>query len=528
MPAASSTAAPSAGARRRRTVKGSVSAAPWPHTASIALPRLDSSLPCFHRITSAVTGARKRLPARSPPIRVAIASVPDGYRPICSSPASGAPCASTVPRSRCVAGSQTHIPYTWRNRSLATPFCAQTTGSDCPATLSPRGPPRTGCQAHSASTASASWVLTARTRTSPSRSSSSPGAPIAGMRSVDVPSGVASRRPWARSASRCGPRATSTTSCPLSNSRPPMVPPTAPAPMTMYRISPILAGRPNGPPAPARCMASALPGACPAHRGQAPAGGSAAVRVGRQGVAAGNRRVEVSPCGPVPVDEGRLEHGAGRGALEGLVVHAGRAVVPADLHGRPADGVPGVAVDPHPGRVREHLVQGGPQVRADQRVPQHGGGLLEDPVVVGQVRLRDDPLLPARGHHPLLFRHRLCLLLFRLGEQQGAQRRRVGGHGVERGLGGRIVPGDGQFAGDPGSPLVGPDIAGEAVEDTRSVIVVLLFCELDITTRGPRHSGRSRAEPVQGGLRGCRPATTAWRAGAASPDRHPQPGSDRR
>jgi len=51
---------------------------------------------------------------------------------------------------------------------------------------------------------------------------------------VCAQNGVASRRPpWARSASRCGPRATRMTSCPAWASRPPMVPPTPPAPMTM-------------------------------------------------------------------------------------------------------------------------------------------------------------------------------------------------------------------------------------------------------------------------------------------------------
>ena len=134
-------------------------------------------MPYFHRITSAVTGATKRLRSRSPAICAANASDPDGYRPMCSIPASGAPFASTTPGSRCVAGSHTHIPCTWRKRrsaicSLATPFCAHTTGSASAATVLFR----TGCQAHSASSGSASWVLVARSRTiSSSRRSSSPG-----------------------------------------------------------------------------------------------------------------------------------------------------------------------------------------------------------------------------------------------------------------------------------------------------------------------------------------------------------------
>src|SRR6185437_5760752 len=242
MPAASSTARPSAVTRRRRSV--ACSQASRPHTASIALLRLASSLPYFHRMTSGTTGARKPLPARSAPIWCAVASVPDGYRPRCSSPVIGAPLASTAPGSRCVAGIHTHIPYTWRKRrsairSLATPFCAHTTGS-APAAL-----PlvfRTGCQAHSASSGSASWVLVASMRTSSSRRPSSPGPATAGMSSVDVPSGVARVRPLARRASRWAPRATRTTSCPPAASRPPMVPPIAPAPMTMYRIAPILSG----------------------------------------------------------------------------------------------------------------------------------------------------------------------------------------------------------------------------------------------------------------------------------------------
>src|SRR6516165_330391 len=242
MPAASSTARPSAVTRRRSSV--AYCQASWPHTASVALLRLASSLPYFHRITSAVTGARKRLAVRSAPICSAVASVPDGYRPRCSRPASGAPFASTVPGFRWVAGSHTHIPYTWRKRrsairSLATPFCAHTTGSAPAATA----PPRTGCQAHSASNGSASWVLVARMRTSSSRRPSSPGPPIAGMSSVDVPSGVARLRPRAFSAPRWRPRATRTTSCPPTDSRPPMVPPIAPAPMTMYRIASILSVR---------------------------------------------------------------------------------------------------------------------------------------------------------------------------------------------------------------------------------------------------------------------------------------------
>ena len=100
-------------------------------------------MPYFHRITSAVTGARKPLAVRSAPICSAVASAPDGYRPICSRPASGTPFASTTPGSRCVAGSHTHIPYTWRKRrsairSLATPFCAHTTGSASAATAPSR------------------------------------------------------------------------------------------------------------------------------------------------------------------------------------------------------------------------------------------------------------------------------------------------------------------------------------------------------------------------------------------------------
>src|SRR6266702_3962310 len=241
MPAESNTARPSAVTRRRSSV--AYSRASWPHTASIALLRLASSLPYFHRMTSATTGARKPLPARSAPIWPAVASVPDGYRPRCSSPVFGAPLASTTPGSRCVAGIHTHTPYTWRKRrsairSLATPFCAHSTGSEPAATV----PPRTGCQAHSVSSGSASWVLVAMIRTSSSRRLTSAGPATAGMSSVDVPAGVARVRPLARRASRWAPRATRTTSCPLAASLPPMVPPIAPAPMTMYRIAPILSG----------------------------------------------------------------------------------------------------------------------------------------------------------------------------------------------------------------------------------------------------------------------------------------------
>ena len=55
---------------------------------------------------------------------------------------------------------------------------------------------------------------------------------------VVLPGARRSRAAWSAS------RAASTTSCPPSNSRPPMVPPTAPAPMMMYRIPSILTARP--------------------------------------------------------------------------------------------------------------------------------------------------------------------------------------------------------------------------------------------------------------------------------------------
>src|SRR5437763_3448523 len=288
-------------------------------------------------MTSGTTGARKPLPARSAPIWSAIASVLDGYRLRCSSPVFGAPLASTTPGSRCVAGIHTHTPYTCRNRrsanrSLATPFCAHSTGSEPAATLPPTtGPPRTGRQAHSVSSGSASCVLVARIRTSSSRRLTSAGPPTAGMSSVDVPSGVARVRPLARRASRWAPRATRTTSCPLAASRPPMVPPIAPAPMTMYRITPILSG--------------------------AGATGSAAVRVRGHDGAAGHRQVQVGALGAVLVDERRLEDGARLRVLEGPVLDSGCGGGPADLHGRPAEVVPGVAIDSHPGRGREQLVQ---------------------------------------------------------------------------------------------------------------------------------------------------------------------------
>ena len=76
------------------------------------------------------------------------------------------------------------------------------------------GAPGTGCHAHSVSNAAASWVFVARISTSSLRSGSSAGPPTTGMSSWYVPSGVASRSPRARSASRCAPRATRTTSCP--------------------------------------------------------------------------------------------------------------------------------------------------------------------------------------------------------------------------------------------------------------------------------------------------------------------------
>src|SRR6516162_5026643 len=169
-------------------------------------------------------------------------------------PASGVPCAYTVPGSRWLAGAGTYIAYTCRKRrsakrSEATPFCAQTTGSASAATVSPA----TGCHAQSASTPATSWVFVAMISTSSERSETSPGPPTAGISSSDVPNGVASRSPPARSASRCGPRATRTTSCPPWKRHPPIVPPTPPAPMMMYRTELILAQWPlplfipNGP-----------------------------------------------------------------------------------------------------------------------------------------------------------------------------------------------------------------------------------------------------------------------------------------
>ena len=53
-------------------------AAPRPHSASIALPRLSSSLAYFQRMTSVLTGARKRLFARSAAIRSIVGSAPAG------------------------------------------------------------------------------------------------------------------------------------------------------------------------------------------------------------------------------------------------------------------------------------------------------------------------------------------------------------------------------------------------------------------------------------------------------------------
>ena len=110
MPAAASTALPSARARRRSRAATSSGRPSVPNTACTALARLVSSLPYLSRMTSGRTGLRNWLAARSAATWPAVSSAPAGYRPTGSSPVIGVPSAVTAPGSRCTAGSQTLTP----------------------------------------------------------------------------------------------------------------------------------------------------------------------------------------------------------------------------------------------------------------------------------------------------------------------------------------------------------------------------------------------------------------------------------
>ncbi len=143
-----------------------------------------------------------------------------------------AECATTTPGSRCSVGIITQRPWTWWNqrasvRSLATPFCAATTGVAGPAAA-------TSARA----AAAVSWLFTASTTMSSVLQVTSAGSAYTGMGSVTRSSGVAKVRPRSPIAVPCGPRATSATSCPLWWSRAPIVPPIPPAPSTTMRIAP--------------------------------------------------------------------------------------------------------------------------------------------------------------------------------------------------------------------------------------------------------------------------------------------------
>ncbi|WP_344896936.1 hypothetical protein [Streptosporangium longisporum] len=76
IPAASSTALPSATVRRYRPSRSSPSTGP--QTASRELARLARSLAYFQRMTSGTTGARNADVSRSAEIRSAVRSVPEG------------------------------------------------------------------------------------------------------------------------------------------------------------------------------------------------------------------------------------------------------------------------------------------------------------------------------------------------------------------------------------------------------------------------------------------------------------------
>src|SRR5215217_3499023 len=110
--------------------------------------------------------------------------------------------------------------------SLATPFCRHTIGVDGGATA-----------ANDSITPVVSWLLTATTTTSSGPNVSSAGEPTTGTGRVTEPSGHSTVRPPSAMASRWAPRATSTTSWPNWNSRPPTTPPTAPGPTSTIRMS---------------------------------------------------------------------------------------------------------------------------------------------------------------------------------------------------------------------------------------------------------------------------------------------------
>ncbi len=151
-------------------------------------------------------------------------SVPCGHRPTSNIAVAFGVYDCTTPGSRCQVGAITVTPCTLAKRrraatSLATPFCRHTIGVDGGATAD-----------RASSTPSVSWLLTAMRTTSPSPNDSSAGCSTTGTGSVADPSGHSTVNPLVAIACRCSPRATSTTSCPCWNMRPPTTPPTAPAP----------------------------------------------------------------------------------------------------------------------------------------------------------------------------------------------------------------------------------------------------------------------------------------------------------
>ncbi len=123
-----------------------------------------------------------------------------------SKPLIGALFACTIPGSTCAVGAITQIPYTFANQrrsagSLATPFCIDTTGTATPAVAE-----------RSSAAPTVSCDFTPSSTTSSGRKSISAGPPTTGIGSLTSSSALCSRRPCAAIASRCGPRAISTTS----------------------------------------------------------------------------------------------------------------------------------------------------------------------------------------------------------------------------------------------------------------------------------------------------------------------------
>ena len=151
-------------------------------------------------------------------------STPAGHRPTSRMATACLVDACTTPGSRWVVGAITVTAWTdgqrrRKARSLATPFCRHTIG------VSGRA-----CSARASITPAVSCPLTPMMTTSSGPNVSSDGWATTGTGSVTESSGHSTVRPRSAMAAPWAPRATSTTSWPCWNIRPPTTPPTAPAP----------------------------------------------------------------------------------------------------------------------------------------------------------------------------------------------------------------------------------------------------------------------------------------------------------